>query len=194
MEKQVYELQIDPVFENAIYPLTEAEFDGLKSDILKNGCTDPIMVWRGFIADGHNRYKICRENNVPFAVEEVPECETKEDVLVWMFERALGRRNMTDYTKTVMGLHCRVALEKRAEARSKAGKKLDPCNNSDRGRTLGMIGKSVGKSHDYVNRVMKLEAEAPPEMREKLHRGELTVNKAYTALFRKSTGKKEKAG
>ena len=43
----------------------------------------------------------------------------------------------------------------------------------------------VQKGHNYVSRVKKLEEQATPEIRGKLHRGEITVNKAFTDLFGK---------
>ena len=189
MEKKLYELKIDPELEAIIFPLTEEEFEGLKENILKNGCTDPLMVWNGIIADGHNRYRICRENNIPFGIEEVTGCETKDDLLLWMYERALDRRNLSDYTRTVIALRRESLLAERAEMRMKAGKKIDPVPNSAqgivKGKTRDKVGKIAGKSHEFVDRVKRLEKTADSETKEKLHRGEITVNKAYTDLFGK---------
>lgn len=186
LEKKLYELKIDPEFENAIYPLTEEEFKELEDNIQKNGCTDPLIVWNDYIADGHNRYKICKKHRIPFAVSDLEGCETKEDVMIWMCERALGRRNITDYTKTVLGLTKEKILAEQAQIRKKSGVKIDLESNSTpgsgKGKTRDKIAKMVGKSSEYVYRVKKLEAFADQETKDLLHRGLISVNKAYNAL------------
>ena len=40
-------------------PMTDAEFNALKSDIETNGQREPITLWRGQVVDGLHRYKAC---------------------------------------------------------------------------------------------------------------------------------------
>ena len=56
MEKQLYELMIDPDFAGLIPPLQDAELSMLTDSILANGCEMPLVVWNGAIVDGH-RYR-----------------------------------------------------------------------------------------------------------------------------------------
>ena len=54
---------IDPEFKSKIPPLTDAEYEQLKENILEAGeVYEPIVVWNGTIVDGHNRWKIIQEN------------------------------------------------------------------------------------------------------------------------------------
>lgn len=55
-------LIIDSEFEVLLPKLADSEYEGLKEDIKKHGCRDPVIVWKdhNIIVDGHHRYKICR--------------------------------------------------------------------------------------------------------------------------------------
>lgn len=58
----IIELRVDPEFESKIPPLTEDEYRQLEENILSEGAVlMPLIVWKGTIVDGHNRYKILRE-------------------------------------------------------------------------------------------------------------------------------------
>ena len=73
MEKKILDLEIDPDFAGLIPPLQDTELSLLIDSILTNGCEMPLVIWNGTILDGHNRYRICHENSIPFAVfETVP--------------------------------------------------------------------------------------------------------------------------
>ena len=70
MEKKIYELKTNDRLAALFPPLDSTEYQMLEESIIKEGCTDPLIVWDGTIVDGHNRYKICREHGVPFAIVE----------------------------------------------------------------------------------------------------------------------------
>jgi len=77
-------------------PLNPEEFGQLKDNILADGkVLDPILVWAGkrIIVDGENRYRIAIEHKKPFVVEEVP-FKDKSEVLTWVMQHQLGRRNL----------------------------------------------------------------------------------------------------
>ncbi|MCL2422065.1 MAG: hypothetical protein FWD03_09430, partial [Defluviitaleaceae bacterium] len=86
-------LKIDEDFKKLIPPLLPDELKQLKENILSTGrCRDAIVVWKGYIVDGHNRYAICREQGIPFEVSKI-HFASKKDALVWIAENQLGRRN-----------------------------------------------------------------------------------------------------
>ena len=70
MEKKLYKLRIDPEYQNLIPPPSDEEYKMLEESIIRDGCDTPLVVWKGTIVDGHNRYKICQKHNIPFAIEE----------------------------------------------------------------------------------------------------------------------------
>ena len=83
IEKKVHQLKIDKAFKNLIRPLQRKEFLQLEADILENGCREPIVVYDGFIIDGHNRYEICTKHNIPFSIAEMA-FECKEEAIAWI--------------------------------------------------------------------------------------------------------------
>lgn len=90
-------------------PIAE-EFNQLEKNILRYGCKDALVVWETteqqlvpssetnepayVLVDGHNRYKICVENNLPFSIQLMPFSSLTE-VKDYMIDLQLGRRNLT---------------------------------------------------------------------------------------------------
>lgn len=97
-KKSVYKLKINMEFKNLISPLQKKEFLQLEADILSDGCRNPIVTWNGFIVDGHNRYEICTEHQIPFGIMEM-DFECKEAAIAWICANQLGRRNITGETR-----------------------------------------------------------------------------------------------
>ena len=91
-------LKIDKEFKSLIRPLSEAEYRQLEENIQSDGCRDPIVTWKGYIIDGHNRYEICRKNRLPFKTHEMY-FETREEVIAWICANQLGRRNISEETR-----------------------------------------------------------------------------------------------
>lgn len=92
-------------FKNLIPPLAIDEFEKLKDNILAEGCRDALIVWKDkeeyVLIDGHNRYQICTENSIDFRVE-VKEFEGAEAVNDWMVNNQLGKRNVSEETKSYL--------------------------------------------------------------------------------------------
>lgn len=100
------ELKIDPEFRDKIPPLTEAEFEQLKENILEDGeVYEPIAVWNGTIVDGHNRWKVIQENwellKDKYRTKSMDFAD-KWAAFEWMYKKQLGRRNLTDEQRTVL--------------------------------------------------------------------------------------------
>ena len=52
-----HELKINPEFEEIIPPISPDEFTQLEDNIVAEGeLLMPIIIWKGFIIDGHSRY------------------------------------------------------------------------------------------------------------------------------------------
>lgn len=119
------QLKIDPELRDLLPPLTPEEYAQLEKNILTNGYDRnfPIMEWNGYIVDGHNRYQICQDNNITDYVVGTLAYETKEEVMEWMLDIQLGRRNLTPMQRISIAEKYRGIYEKQAkEAQSNAGK------------------------------------------------------------------------
>lgn len=103
MVRRMQKLKIDKEFQNLIPPLSPEEFKQLKENIIADGCREPLVVWNGIIVDGHNRYKICSENNIFFKTED-KEFSDRSAVVEWMLRNQLGRRNLNDFQRNEVAL------------------------------------------------------------------------------------------
>lgn len=92
------ELKIDKAFKTLIRPLRKQEYLQLETNILNDGCRDPIITWKGVIIDGHNRYEICTRHNIPFETKEMS-FENRAAAVAWICANQLGRRNITEETR-----------------------------------------------------------------------------------------------
>ena len=93
-------LKIDPEFQGKIPPLTFEELNQLEANILRDGrIINPIIVRRGLIVDGHNRYTIAKKHpEIPFTVHE-KEFASRYEAIIWICKNQLGRRNLTPEQK-----------------------------------------------------------------------------------------------
>ena len=91
-------LTIDPQFKNLIPPLQRTEYLQLEENLLADGCRDPLVVWRGTLIDGHNRYEICTRHSIPFSVKEM-NFYCREEAIAWICANQLGRRNLSEETR-----------------------------------------------------------------------------------------------
>ena len=95
------ELNIDIDFKNWITPLTKEEYKQLETNIIQDGCREPIVVWNDTILDGHNRYSICKWNDIPFTTV-TKEFDSHQDALNWIIDNQLGRRNLAPWQMSVL--------------------------------------------------------------------------------------------
>lgn len=108
-------LKIDPEFQGKIPPLTFEELNQLEANILRDGrIINPIIVWRGLIVDGHNRYTIAKKHpEIPFTVHE-KEFASRYEAIIWICKNQLGRRNLTpEQKKYLIGKQYDAPLGKR---------------------------------------------------------------------------------
>ena len=91
-------LKIDPEFKALIPKLRKSEILQLESNLMTDGCREPIITWNGIIVDGHNRYELCHRHNIPFKIQEM-EFDCREAVMAWICSNQLGRRNISEETR-----------------------------------------------------------------------------------------------
>lgn len=88
--------QIDTEFKQLIPPLMADERKQLESNIVADGCRDPLTVWQeeGLLIDGHNRYHICTNNGIEYSLHYVS-LPNRQAAINWIINNQLGRRNVT---------------------------------------------------------------------------------------------------
>ncbi len=110
------ELKIDPELRDLLPPLTNEEYKQLEKNIIENGFDKnfPIMEWHGFIVDGHNRYSICKKYDIDYVVGTLA-YETKVEVMEWMLDIQLGRRNLSPIQRIAVAEKYRPIYERQAK-------------------------------------------------------------------------------
>lgn len=196
------ELKIDKEFREKIPPLTEAEFEQLRENILSDGeVYEPIVTWNGVIVDGHNRWRIIQEHpEIPYKVKEM-EFADKWAAFDWMYRKQLGRRNLSDEQKTYL-------LGKLYEARkntaafkgnqyAKGGERQNGADQP-KGKTSIIIAKEQGVGQKTVERAEHfakgLDAirEVSPVAADKVLDGKSGVSKQTIAEMRNADGEEVK--
>lgn len=185
-------LKVDKEFQEKIPPLTEAEFEQLKENILSAGeVYEPIAVWNGVIVDGHNRWKIILEHpEIRYRVKEMQFAD-RWAAFEWMYKNQLGRRNLTEKQKDYMigkmyeaRKNSVGAPKGNANAEKQNGQNVQIVSRREQqDGTAGQIGKEVGLDSRTVRRAGKfaqgvdaLKA-VSPEAAEKVLQGEANVTK-----------------
>jgi hypothetical protein len=118
-------ITIDPEFKALIPPLLPEERKGLEESILKEGCRDALVVWKGhnILVDGHNRYEICTAHGKPFETVEM-EFASRDDAMVWIIDNQFSRRNLTPFARGELALkrkHIIAAKAKKNQACGQGG-------------------------------------------------------------------------
>lgn len=190
-------LKIDDELRDLLPPLSLDEFELLEENIKANGCIDPIVTWQEIIIDGHNRYNICNKHNLQFQSIELG-FKTKDDVIQWMIETQLGRRNLSPLQRVQIAEKYREPFKRQSEKRMLSGKS-DPMQKSAQGSTRDALAKIAKVSHDTYNKakqIVELEekenkgeislTEKQKQFIEKAKKDEIKVNTAFNELFGKS--------
>lgn len=195
------ELEINHELKDFIPPLSGEEKKQLEDSLLKYGYKGaPIYTWHNYIVDGHNRYELCRKHNIDYPVEELNlgDNATIIDVMEWMINTQLGRRNLPPQQRiAVVKKFERKIQEQAKEKQSEAGKEFGNGKNSSspNGEKLNihtdkelakLAGVGTGTIARY-NRVMNSDDE---ELKRKVLADEVKINTAYEKV-RKNERKKE---
>lgn len=189
------ELKIDDEFQDLVPPLQQEEYDLLEKSILEEGCRDALVIWNGFVIDGHNRYRICSKHGIEFDVVE-KEFDGREDTKAWIITNQFARRNLSPYQRCELALELEDIYKEKAKEKQKEhggtapGKTLN--QKSDEVNTNKELSKIAGVSHDTMSKAKKIKKETPENIKQKLRQGDLTINKAFTYLKRQEVQEKAK--
>jgi ParB-like chromosome segregation protein Spo0J len=93
-----YEYEFHPLAE--IFPLIESdEYDGLVSDIRRNGLHEPITLYQGKILDGRNRYRAAKEAGHKFTDRDFTTLPVGVDPKAFVISTNVQRRHLNTKQK-----------------------------------------------------------------------------------------------
>lgn len=192
------DLMIDPELKDLLPPLTDEEYKRLEKNILENGFDKnfPIMEWHGYIADGHNRYSICQKHNIEPVIGTLA-YDTKEEVMQWMFDIQLGRRNLIPIQRIAVAEKYRPIYERQAKERQAEyhGNQYDKKsgltgnlpqvqNSKERNPTTDKILSGIAgvseKTYRMGAKVLKSDNE---DIKQRVLSGEISISAGYKELM-----------
>lgn len=99
----LHHLKIDKEFEQLHIPMSDVKLKRLELNIVQRGATRPIIVWNGYIVDGHKRYLIYHRRKIPFEITDIA-LVNRCDVMEWICDRNLQIPDLTEeYKKYFIG-------------------------------------------------------------------------------------------
>ena len=182
-------IEIKEEFKKLIPALTAEEFKQLEENILKDGIRDPLVLWNGYLIDGHNRYQIAFKHGLEYKTID-KEFEDESQVKEWMILNQFGRRNLNIYQRNVLALQLEEVFS--VKAKEQQGKRTDllaTLPKSEPINTRKEIAKIADVKESTLGKVKFIEKKASPEIKAQLSTGEVNINQVYQEI--KKDEKKE---
>ena len=179
-------IQIKEDFKKLIPALTKEEFKQLEDNCLKEGIREKIITWNGFVIDGHNRFEIATRWNLDYQTES-KKFDNENDVKEWMINNQFGRRNLSNYQRSVLALELESVFSERAKVKQKQAGEVKQISAEAPIETRKELAKVANVSHDTIAKVKVIQNQAEDELKTKLVNGEVSINQAYQEI------KKQKA-
>lgn len=174
-------LQIKKEFKDLIPALLPDEFTQLEQNCIKHGIQDSIKVWNGYVIDGHNRYEIAQKHKLKFEIEEL-HFQDELKVREWMILNQFGRRNLSNYQRSILALQLEDVFKEKAREKQKEAGELKQKSAEAPIETRKELAKVAQVSHDTIAKVKQIEQKASPEIKAKLNTGEVSINQAYQEI------------
>lgn len=182
-------IQIDEELEKLLPPLSKEDYNILEQSLLNNGFEQKfgrIKVWfpkgndgKGYIVDGHNRFKICKEYGIKLENGDFEHVkfDSRDDVKKWMFENQLARRNLSIVDKyEIVERYCLTLKMIAKKNQSDGGKWLINITRTDvRKEKANMMGISEG-SYYKLDKIMKSRNK---DIKWDLRNKRISIDKAY---------------
>ena len=180
------ELRIDEEFATLIPPLTPNEYTRLEQSILTEGYRDAIVLWNDIIVDGHHRYKVCSTHNINFQTVQ-KSFSSREEVILWMLQNQLGRRNLNDFQRVEIVRKYEKAVKAQAKQRQGTRNdllsahegdniqvKLPECETEQSRDKLGKLAGVSGSTYEHASKV--IDKAPTPIVNVARNNGDCTMN------------------
>lgn len=177
-----------PEMAELLPPLSGEQLAALEADILKNGCYSPIIVNEDMvIVDGHNRQKLCEQHGVHYNMAVFSFGDLLE-AKQWALDTQKGRRNLDKWELGKIALKLKPDVEAKARANQSAAGG-DKYGDEPLSATLPEavspvdtrkeLAEAVGLGERTMGKIMQIDENAPPAVKEALDNRELSINQGY---------------
>jgi D-ribose pyranose/furanose isomerase RbsD len=101
----------------------------------------------------------------------------KKAVKEWMILNQFGRRNLSNYQRSVLALQLEEVFTKKAKEKERIRKTTSQISDQslEEVSTKKELSKVASVSHDTITRVKKIEEKADEETKAKLRTGEISI-------------------
>ena len=198
MASAACKIVIDTEFRGLIPPLSDDELRQLEANLIADGCLDPLVVWHGcgILLDGHNRLTICGRRGISYRVHEIKLAD-RAAAKEWIIKNQFGRRNLQPFQRAELALKLEAVWAAKAKENKRAAGG-DHGNQHTGGRvpvfptsgkpapihTDAELAKTAGVAKDTIHKAKVIAARATEPIKEKLRRGETTINREYKAIVK----------
>jgi hypothetical protein len=174
-------ISINDELRTYVDPLTPAEHEALERSLLTEGCREALILWQDVLIDGHNRYAICTQHDIPFRTVQNDKFESIEDVKLWMIDNQLARRSVTDFQRGLMALRKKEILAARVvqktddELQTEADQSVPfapPWN------TRQEVARAARVSANTISQIERIQKAAAPELVEAVRSGTISISSA----------------
>ena len=200
-------LRINFEYSKLVSQFSNQEYEMLKDSIKQDGLHYPIVVSsKGEILDGHHRYKICKELDIPIKCE-VKYFDNLSEEKRFVIDINLKRRQLNDFQKAELAYTLEDLYKEQARLRQLSKLKnvkdnlpssLGPNDHNDnkeenptatdteeeKGRTIEVLSKSHGISPKTYQRAKTIIENGTEETKEKLRQGRTTISKESEKIQR----------
>jgi DNA modification methylase len=178
-------LSINPELQRLIPPLTREEYQQLESNVLAEGIREAILIWNGTVVDGHNRYNIAQHHGLEYDTSEIY-FKSLDECKEWMILNQFGRRNLSNYQRSVLALELEQVFRDKAKANQAVqykGSSLPQKSAEVKPiETRKELAKVANVSHDTIAKVKVIESKANDGVKAKLQTGEVSINQVYQEI------------
>lgn len=186
---------IDEEFKDLLPPLSNEQFAELEGDIREKGCLQPLTLWKesGILVDGHQRYQICTNYNIPFQTISLS-FNSRLDALFWAWSNQKNRRNMAKYEIGKIALRFKPLIQEKAKENKRISGKIYGEKHPKQEVSLNLdkpfvpidtkkeLATITGVSHGTIAKIEKIEEKATPEQKAALKAGKASINKVYQQI------------
>jgi DNA modification methylase/ParB-like chromosome segregation protein Spo0J len=193
-------IKINPEYSKLVNPLSDIEYEALKSSISNKGLHLPIIVNQdNVILDGHNRLKICQELGIK-PIFEIKEFQDPLQEKEFVIEINLKRRHLNNFQIAELEYKMEEIYKEKAKLRSLSNLKnvkenistapndaieLDKVDEDEEtGKVSEIIARKTGLSPRTYERAKKIIEEGSDEAKEKLRSDKTTIFKEYDKIQR----------
>ena len=132
----------------ALFPeLPTEELAELARDIKERGQLEPIILHKGLILDGHNRYRACQIAGVKPKTEEFNPKATKRSPSEFVLSRNLRRRHLSVGQKAAIALEWseQIQLSPEAEKNKRRGRPKGALTEAAKTLVIGLLRNLEGQ-------------------------------------------------